>query len=114
LYSEENTKTFFIFVSHHSSSLMHSELNKFDALCELFSFFTRDEVKYCRSVCRWCNDLLTKDNLITTQVNINDFNLQPLDIVTTQVNTFNPPFDFITPIINQWIVDASKRFRYCD
>jgi hypothetical protein len=49
-----------------------SSLNELDFLTELFSFIDIFDQTVCRQVCRWWNDLLTKDTLICNQINSNE------------------------------------------
>jgi hypothetical protein len=46
-------------------------LSELDFLTELFSFFVEFDASVHRQICRWWNDLLTKDRLTTTQIKIN-------------------------------------------
>jgi hypothetical protein len=47
------------------------KLVNLDVLTDIFSFFTPKDVNYGRPVCKWWNDLLSKDVLIKKQVVLN-------------------------------------------
>jgi hypothetical protein len=64
---------FFVNLLNFSFGDTKSSLNELDFLTELFSFFTEFDKTVSRQTCKWWNDLLSKDNLIVTQIRVNTF-----------------------------------------
>jgi hypothetical protein len=55
-----------------SKKISLSSLEELDFLIELFSFFDEFDVTISRQVCRWWNDLLSKDTQTINQISINE------------------------------------------
>jgi hypothetical protein len=95
-------------------------LKELDTLCELFSFFTPVTKDHAKPVCRWWNDLLTKDKQNVRQIKKNNDSQENLnllykkmiifdDILTNRLLSLKRKMEILASRINTEEIKSKKR-----